>query len=81
MSRQKDAYEVGEIAGLSLSEKLVLEALVKQPLDNWSLVNKTVLSESSIIKALRKLKTRGLVVKEHSLNRIPNKLLKKVKGD
>lgn len=82
MSRNKDAYVVGEINDLNLSEKLILEILRDQPVDNWGLVIRTKLSESSIIKALRKLKSRGLIIKEHNLNKVRSiGIIKKLKKE
>lgn len=81
MSRIKDKYYKGQISDLTISEKTVLDVLAKNSLDNWDLINITKLSESTITKALRKLKYRGLIIKEHNKNKIPLKVLKKIEED
>lgn len=79
MTRTKENLSIGEISDLTISEKLILEALSKNSLDNWDLVQNLKLSESTITKALRKLRYRGLVIREANKNKIPLKMIKKIR--
>jgi DNA-binding MarR family transcriptional regulator len=86
MSRQKDNYTIGSVSGLTLSQKLILEALVGSESSNyvlhtWKIQIATKLSESSVVKALRMLKYRGLVSGKGGANRLPPKVLVKLKEE
>lgn len=78
----KENLGLGKIAGLTGSEKKVLETLLKHEKELYSLSVKqlrltTGLSESSVTKAACFLKERGILTGSHGTVRINGKVLVK----
>jgi DNA-binding MurR/RpiR family transcriptional regulator len=78
----KENLSLGKIAGLTGSEKKVLETLLKHEKELYSLSVKqlrltTGLSESSITKATCFLKERGIITGSHGSVKINGKVLVK----
>jgi len=81
MTGTKDNYYVGEIGGLTNSQKIVIEHLLKKKkyvLATWKLSIETNLSESTITKAIRILRHRGILIGSRGFPRINQNVLERL---
>jgi len=83
MVGSKQNYNIGDIKELTLSQKIILDILLRKRGYVLSMANirlQTGLSESSVSKSVRFLRERGILVGNYGFPRINIKLIPKLEG-